>query len=238
MVVFMCQLSAQESPTSPDGKQVSKGASVRLCVWGDWKGKELFIKKIKRSDSSEEKYLKVDLLNMGYSPIISFNRKKLLKLCSREEIDGELVFRPFLQIKIPSTIKVPLVLLFPDKKGGATYRIFDLDPAKFPYGGYQIVNLSKLPLLAKLDKKGVKLKPGSAHQLKGGSKDGQKMWLRVVTASGKNKNKLVYSSMLKNRKAKRMFLFFHPSNKKRGVSVGVKTLIDYVPVKESKVTSR
>ena len=203
-------------------KSSAKGPSVRFCVWGKWAGEELFIK------SSGKIYKKVDLLNMGYSPKYRYKKGEPLPLFVRKMVDGEAKFAPLMQIKIPATTKFPLVLIFPAEDNSTRYKVFDIHPSEFPYGGYQVVNLGKAPLLAQLDKKGVKVKPNKSVRLNGASKDGSNMWLRVAAQGANNKRKLVYSSMLKNRKAKRMFLFFYPQKDKRN-PIGVKTLVDFAP---------
>jgi len=222
----------EEEASSPSKPKNS--AVARLCVWGDWKGKELYIQKLKRNKNSRSKYLKVELLNLGYSPEITYRKGKGIVLCTRVVVEEKEEFHPLLKIKIPAQIKSPLVLLFPNKKGGASYQIFDLDASAFGYGGYQIVNLSKAPLIVKLDNKTLKIKAGLSKQIKGARKDGQTMWLRVARKTSNNKLKLVYSAMLKNRKAKRMFLFFYSESKAKGGGIGVKTLIDYKPIKKKK----
>lgn len=195
---------------------------MHFCVWGKWAGEELFVK------SSSKKYTKLELLDMGYSPKYSFKKGAPLPIYIREVVEGEASFVPLMQIKVPATTKSPLVLIFPAEDNSTRYQVFDIHPSVFPYGGYQVVNLGKVPLLAQLDKKGVQVNPDKSVKLNGSQEDGANMWLRVAAKGANNQTKLVYSSMLKNRKAKRMFLFFYPQKDQKN-PIGVKTLVDFSP---------
>lgn len=212
---------------APQEKETA-GPKVRFAVWGDWKGKELYVKRASPVPGKESPYLKLDLLNLAYSPEIPFKRSEALALCVKEGAEDAPVFRPVMNVAIPLAIRSPLVLVFPDEKGGASFRFFDLDPAAFPYGGYQIVNLSKVPLLARLDEKEVRIDSGMAKLMSGAGEPEKNMWLRVAMPGENNASKLIYSAMLKNRNGKRMFLFFHPSGSGADSTVSVKTLVDFV----------
>lgn len=223
-------IEAQAQGSSSSTRQSSsKRPTVRFCVWGKWTGKEIFIKSSKGGSERDKKYLKLDLLNMGYSPKYPFKKGTPLYLFTHELVDEEMTYSPLLQVKVPPSTKSPLVLIFQNENGVARYKVFDIHPSEFQYGDYQFVNLSKAPLLAKLDKKSVKLNPNKSVILAGSTIDGSNMWLRVAAKKNSTETKLVYSSMLKNRKSKRMFIFFYPNDNIRN-PIGVKTLVDFAPL--------
>ncbi|QQL44871.1 hypothetical protein [Sulfuriroseicoccus oceanibius] len=222
---------AQSVDAAVGGEVVAKGPGVRFSVWGNWQGQELFIRNGRGKGTSPDDFFKLELLDMGYSPVLPFSRKAGLALFTqREAEDGTIEFIKMMDIRVPGDVKQPLVLLFPSEKGSPGCRVFDLAPDAFPYGGYQMVNLSKVPLIAKLDDKQQLLRPGGAKRFKGAVEDGQNVWLRVAAKGEDGNPKLVYSSMLKNRQAKRMFLFFYPEETGK---MGVKALVDFQPSQEA-----
>lgn len=206
-----------------------KTAKARFTVWGDWTGKDLYIKRPGSSSDPEDDFLKLDLLDLGYSAAVPFRRANPIELCTALEKDEKTIYQPLLKVSIPGEIREPLVMIFPNGKGGARFSVFDLHPSAFPYGGYQLVNLSKVPLLAKLDEAGIKLRPGASGHFKGTGKPKQNVWLRVAAEDADKNAKVVYSSMMRNRSDKRMFMFFHPSDSSPGAPVAVRTLVDFAP---------
>lgn len=204
-----------------------KTAMVRFTVWGDWIGKELHIKKPGTTSNKDDDFIKLDLLNLGYSAGVPFRRSKPLELCTRMEKEGETLWQPLITVAIPAEIREPLVMIFPDDQGGARTTVFDLDPAVFPYGCYQLVNLSKLPILAKLDDAVIRIEPGKSGQFKGGGETKKNVWLRLAAEYTDKNAKVIYSSMMRNRDDKRMFMFFHSTEANPDTPVSVKTLVDF-----------
>lgn len=210
---------AQESHEKP--------AMVRFTVWGDWTGQDLYIKRPGSSSKPDEGYLKLDLLNLGYSAAVPYERASPINLCTQLEKDGETIWQPLITVTIPAGVREPLVMIFPDGKGGARISVFDLDPSAFPYGGYQLVNLSKLPILAKLDEAVIRIEPGKSGQFKGTGKAKQNVWLRLAVEYTDKNPKVIYSSMMRNRDDKRMFMFFHSTEANPETPVSVRTLVDF-----------
>jgi hypothetical protein len=206
-----------------------KNETVRFTVWGDWAGKDLFVKVPGAEAKPDDGFLKLDLLDLGYSAAIPFRRSAPIQLCTRLDQDGETLWQPLLTITIPDGIREPLVMIFPNGEGAARHRIFDLHASEFPYGDYQLVNLTELRLFAKLDETGILLGPGATGHFKGTGEASLNVWLRVA-AEGVDKNAhVVYSSMMRNRSDKRMFMFFHSNDDSRGVPIAVRTLVDFAP---------
>ena len=206
-----------------------KGATVRFTVWGDWAGKELYLKKPGNGSDPDDGYLKLELLDLGYSTEFPFSRTKPIELCTQTEKDGETVWQTLVKVGVPAEVREPLVMIFPEENDGVRHNVFDLHPSVFPYGSYQLVNLTKVRLFAKLDEKGILLNPGEHGHFKGSDQSTLNVWLRVA-AEGLDKNSyVIYSSMMKNRSDKRMFMFFHRSDDSPDTPVAVRTLVDYAP---------
>jgi hypothetical protein len=224
-------LLAPGTPGHAQEESREKKPVARFTVWGDWAGKDLYIKKADASPKQDDAYLKLDLLDLGYSAAVSFSRASPIELCTKLEKDGETLWQPLLTVSIPAEIREPLVMIFPNGGGVARHRIFDLHPSVFPYGGYQLVNLSELRLFAKLDETSLLLRPGASGHFKGNGKSELNVWLRVA-AEGVDKNAhVVYSSMMRNRSDKRMFMFFHATDASPDSPVSVRALVDFAPRK-------
>ena len=124
-------------------------------------------------------------------------------------------------------------MIFPKGNGeeGARYSVFELHPSVFPYGDYLLVNLSTVPLYAKLDDTVLNLPAGASGHFKGTGKTQLNVWLRVAAEDLEKKTHIVYSSMMRNRSDKRMFMFFHAPDTAKGSStdspVSVRSLVDF-----------
>lgn len=204
-----------------------KPALVRFTVWGNWAGKDLYVKRPGSSSKPDEGFLKLDLLDLGYSAAVPFLRASPLELCTPLEKEGETIWQALVTVTIPAGVREPLVMIFPNDDGGARSSVFDLDPAVFPYGGYQLVNLSKLPILAMLDEAVIRIKPGASGHFKGTGKPKQNVWLRMAAEYTEKNSKVIYSSMMRNRDDKRMFMFCHSTDASPDTPVSVRTLVDF-----------
>lgn len=214
-----------------------KTAMARFTVWGDWTGKDLYIKKPGSSSTADDGFLKLDLLDLGYSAAIPFCRANPIELSTPLEKDGETIWQTLLTVTIPAGIREPLVMIFPNGNGGGgpRSRVFELHPSVFPYGDYQLVNLSTVPLYAKLDDTVLNLPAGASGHFKGTGKTKLNVWLRVAAEDLEKKSHIVYSSMMRNRSDKRMFMFFHSRDTSSDTAtdspVSVRSLVDFAPQK-------
>ena len=210
------------------GEPEAEKSIARFTTWGNWEGKELYVKTPKASGKPDEAYVKLDLLDLGYSAEVPFLRAQPLELCTPIEKDGETIWQPVLTIAIPADIRQPLVMVMP--KGNPKFRIFELDPAAFPFGSYQIVNLTDMRLFAKLDDNGLLLVPGAHGHFKGTAQSTLNVWLRVAAEKPDKNAQVVYSSMMRNRSDKRMFMFFSAPKGEPDAEVAVRTLVDFAPL--------
>jgi hypothetical protein len=214
---------------------VDKKPVVRFTVWGNWSDKVLHIKHPDPSRKPEEEYVKIDLLDLGYSAEIPFLRGKPIDLCTPVEKDGKTVWETLITVNIPAGIREPLVLIFPkgDGEESARYRVFELHPSVFPFGDYQLVNLSTVPLYAKLDETVLNLPAGESGHFKGSGQKQLNVWLRVAAEDLEKNTHIVFSSMMRNRIDKRMFMFFYPpdenSDTPTDAKIAVRTLVDFAP---------
>ncbi len=212
-----------------DGESPEKSAVVRFTVWGEWGGNDLYIKRPGSSSKPDDGFLKVDLLDLGYSASMPFRRAEPIQLCTPIEKEGETIWQPLVTVSIPAEIREPLVMIFPGENGAVRCKVFDLHPSAFPYGDYQLVNLSKRSLLAKLDETVLTLRPGAGGQFKGAGKTSLNVWLRVAAEREDKTGQIVYSSMMRNRRDKRMFMVFHSTDSIQDAPVSVRTLVDFAP---------
>lgn len=212
-------------------------AMARFTVWGDWTGKDLYVKKPGTSSKPDEDYIKLDLLDLGYSAAIPFRRANPIELFTPLEKDGETIWKSLITVTIPAGIREPLVMIFPKGNGDAAPRssVFELHPSVFPYGDYQLVNLSTVPLYAKLDDAVLNLPAGASGHFKGTGEPKLNVWLRIAAEDLEKNSHVVYSSMLRNRSDKRMFMFFHSEDNSSDAAtespVSVRTLVDFAPQK-------
>jgi hypothetical protein len=217
--------------SAPAQTRKSEGPTARFTVWGSWEGQELFVENPKSSRNGEH-HLKLDLLDLGYSAEIPFERSEPIELCTRLEQDGETLWQPLIRVTVPIGIRDPLVMIFPgEEEASPSYQVFDLDPSVFPYGSYQLVNLTKVRLFAKLDETGILLPPGEQGQFEPEGSSKLNVWLRVAAEDREKNGRIIYSSMMKNRPDKRMFMFFHPSDPSAENPFAVRTLVDFAPAR-------
>lgn len=226
MVLALGLLLAFLSP-APAQETGDKPSMVRFTVWGDWKGKDLHIRRAETASKTDDGFIKLELLDLGYSSAVPFRRGNPLELCTPLEKDGKTIWQPVITVTIPDGIREPLVMIFPQENGEASARVFDLHSSAFPYGGYQLVNLSKVQLLARLDDAIIRVEPGTSGQFKGSSDGSKNVWLRLAVEHTDKSAKVIYSSMMKNRSDKRMFLFFHTTDASPETPIAVRTLVDF-----------
>jgi hypothetical protein len=224
LLAFGATGHAQETGKNP--------AMVRFTVWGDWAGKDLYLKRPGSSSKPDDDFIKLELLDLGYSAAVPFLRGGPIEICTPLEKDGETIWQTVMNIVIPAGIREPLVLIIPNGNGATQYIVYDLHPSVFPYGDYHIVNLSKMHLFAKLDDTVLRLSPGTSSHFKGAGKDKMNVWLRVAAEDTEKNAKVVYSSMMRNRSDKRMFMFFNSANATPDAPISVRTLVDFAPAPE------
>lgn len=230
VILLVCIHIGHAQVVVADENAESSQSMARFTTWGNWEGKELFIKRPGKSLKPEEAYVKLDLLDLGYSAEVPFIRAEPLQLCTPIQKEGETKWEPILSIPIPADIRQPLVMLMPKGKAEAHYKIYDLDPATFPFGSYQIVNLTDMRLFAKLDDTGLLLVPGAHGHFKGTARSTLNVWLRVAAEKPDKNARVVYSSMMRNRRDKRMFMFFNAPKGDPNAEVAVRTLVDFAPL--------
>jgi hypothetical protein len=228
--LILCTLGLLAAATAGRAQESDENRpTARFTVWGDWAGKDLYVENPGASSGKDERYIKLDLLDLGYSAEIPFTRGKPIALCAQLEMDGETLWQPLIEVKVPPAVREPLVMIFPEDEGTTRYKVYDLDPSTFPFGSYQLVNLTKVRLFAKLDETGILLEPGGHGHFKELGPSKLNVWLRVA-AEGQDRNgHIIYSSMMKNRKDKRMFMFFHPSESSPDAPFAARTLVDFAP---------
>lgn len=208
--------------------------------WEKMKGEEIYYlpEKLEEEATAEDMLAKlkaVDVPEMTRSNTyeykggskISFYRKSV-----SSKPESKTPLRSIASVSVPSDWKKVLFVFFPGKKRGE-YKIFPIrDERKFaPYGAYQFVNLSTLPLSGIIDKRKLSVKPKgkSIVQLRGSKSrsmnfgvwaevNGKKQWLQRNTLTYKPNKYLIY--------------FFYPSKDSRGqLKLKSKGIVSFKPTK-------
>ena len=126
----ICIASAQES------KEKESGKTYRITLFNKWKGPEVFIKK--------KSYVPLQAHKMAYTKPFRYPLGEPIVIYSKIISEkGEEKYMPYLNIRVPTSIIEPLLVLFWDsqkKKAGG--KIVEFSNRVFRYGTYQLVNLS------------------------------------------------------------------------------------------------
>lgn len=221
-------VQAQESDQNSGDEGPKRTFSV--TCWGEWDGPELFVKEEGQRDA-EGKWHKLALADLAISPPLPFEKGSQITLYQQlegqEGTDDE-AFKVFARFKVPSTVRMPLLVLFKSGKK-IQGKIFDLSPDRFPGGSYVFVNLGAKPLQIELNNKKFNLKPGQEHLVRGRIKKNQRVQIRANAMNDEGKLTNRYSSMLINRPNKRMVMFFFPTTNQAGLeTISCRSVVDFV----------
>ncbi|BDS08599.1 hypothetical protein NT6N_36390 [Oceaniferula spumae] len=224
LIGVVCAVHAQDDVTE---KQEPGTSVFHVTTWGDWKGDSLYAK-------TKNGFQQIDLHHLSKSEGLPFKRAEgiALHLKETDADSGEDVFPVALKVKVPATMRIPLLLVTRvDEK--LSYQLYDLSPENFPGGSYRFVNISREPILLKAGKNHQRIDPGKEFLVKGGFGDRKLVKLAVYLADENNKPKRVWAVDSINRKSKRMTMFFYPAKSISGrLTLRCKSMVDYLHAKE------
>lgn len=113
------------------------GNHYRVTLFNAWEGPELFVR-VKKS------YERLEAFRMAYTKPFRYSTDQpIIFYVKVVTEDGEEDYQPFLKIPVPPMVLQPMLVLHwneKDAKGGG--KVVEFSPRKFPYGSYQVVNLS------------------------------------------------------------------------------------------------
>lgn len=204
-------------------ERAEQGPSLRVTCLGEWNGKELYLKLPKPKKG--KKMIKVDIMNLGYSASIKFDRSKPVQFFEKT-LDDEQPYKSVLKVKIPAKVKQPLILLVPTSKK-VLHRVFDIHPSTFPFGSCQVVNFSRKELRIALDKDQRRLKKMKSAMFQPYKGEKKSAWFRIADAESK---KMVFTTMMMRRSSKRVLIFLVEGAYQQGrVEMKTKMLVDFEP---------
>jgi hypothetical protein len=209
-------------------EDAQKGKHFRIACWSEWAGDDIFIRVPKKGEEeAKDGMLKIEILDMSYSAPYPYLPGKPLQFF-KKTADAKEPYAPVMDVVIPDSNKDPLVMLIlgRDKISKVVY---DLDPGKFPFGSYKVVNFTNEDLAAEVAGKRFKLKPRGSELVNPSSKEEKAIQFKVA-ANLTEKPKVVYSSMMMNLPKKRMLMFFFPVTDEAGRgTIKCRSLVDFAP---------
>ncbi|MBK1831552.1 hypothetical protein JIN77_12500 [Verrucomicrobiaceae bacterium R5-34] len=227
LIFNSASLGAQEDGTAAaDKRQEEKNLSgFRVSLFSEWGGKQLYVKG-RKGDFRELKAYK-----MSYTQKFPFAKDQPITLFTKvERPDAEPVYTPYLTVKKPVDVVEPLLILYWSKqlkKGSA--QVLEFSPRRFKYGSYQVVNLGATPVLGYVqDKKNRFLCAPKKSVINSYSvENGTVIPIEMITKIG-DEPKVVYSSVVKHIKQRRMIFFIYPQTKASGkVQYRTQVMEDY-----------
>jgi hypothetical protein len=222
--IYLAGLLSCVAQTSDKNEEKEHGPAFRVTLFNDWEGPELFVRK-------KKSYTVLEAHKMAYTKPFRRSKEKPIALYTQSlSDDGEETYKPFLQIRVPSSILEPLLVLHWNaaaKKAGGM--VVEFSPRKFRYGTYQLVNLSEAKIYGYIgDKKNrYSCKPKSVYISQAKYKNGARTAIVVYAAKDK-KPSLVYSTLTIHRQRKRVILFLKPErNKLNRLVYRSQSLVDF-----------
>lgn len=208
-----------------DKEMVKSGeTSFRVSCFGEWEGEDLYVN-LGREGQKKQKMKKLDLFDMGLSPIMKHTAGKPVQIYRQLVSDGEISYQTAYRIPIPQTVKKPLILFLPQGKK-VFFKVFDLSAKNFPFGSCQVVNFSRGKFKIAMNKELRQLDSGKIQLFSPVKQEKERSWFRVMDLKSKT---IVFSSMMTRRKSKRTIVFLVSKVDAQGRSVVIaRTMEDYI----------
>jgi hypothetical protein len=214
--------SAQSPPAAASKEH--QGSTFKLACWSEWTEDALYIGRLKKR--GESKMTKLSIYNMNLSKAYPYSHGQPINFYKKTD-NPEQPYQLVLSVAIPPSIKDPLVLLALQKKG-ASYSVYELDEAAFPYGSLQFVNFTTRALGVSVGEDDFVIKPKAAHTVIPEFKGQTKALPCRTLVKHQGETHEVYSAMLMVRAYKRELTFFYLTKDKVGRSVmRTRSLVDF-----------
>lgn len=226
-IFIVCAVSA--SGIAFAGSQIaelSPGQGFRVTLFSNWEGPDLYVR-------YDQNYEPLRAYRSAYTRVFPFPEEGVIALYAKVDLENNKEsYQPIFQVQVPETIAEPMLLLFWDannqRAGG---KIIEFSPGKFPYGSYQIVNISDSPLYGYIGAKEnlytCKERGGtyiSDFRFKQGDKIPIKSYIRQESAS----YSVVFSTLTIHREKKRVILFLIGKRNNEGRLIyHSQSLVDY-----------
>lgn len=188
-----------------------KGKTYRASLFGDWGGYELFTKQ-------KSEYLPVRPARSSYTGHIRYTDDSIVLYKKSVSEEGEEIYLAALSVNVPAGIIEPLMILAWDHTNmKPTGKVIEFSPRKFPYGTYQIVNLSKFQLGGHIGEETNRIlcKPGQSQLASFDIENGEAAPIVFYTRID-GETKKVFGSITIHRNRKRSVFLMYPQTNKLG----------------------
>lgn len=188
-----------------------KGKSYRVTLFGKWEGDELFSKQ-------KSEYLPVNPAKSSYTRRIQYSGDSIVLYKKGVSEEGEEIYLAALSVNVPADIIEPLMILAWDNTNMKPYgKVIEFSPRKFPYGTYQIVNLSNFQLGGHIGEKAnhVHCMPGKSQIASFDIENGEAAPIVFYTQID-GKTQKVFGSITIHRDRKRSVFLMSPQTNKLG----------------------
>ena len=213
-----------QSSAAPESTNEVK---FRATCLSSWNGPDLYLL------STDNTYLAFTVHSMAYTKTHTHQRNEPITIFQKSTAeDSKESHTPLLKVTIPNTIREPLIALhWDDTSMECTSTVLEFSPEKFPYGSYQIVNLSDIEIEGYIGTEENKISCAAKQQsiLNFQFEPGSRIAI-VFQHKINDQIKNVFSSLAFHRQRKRVILFFTSKATKNGrINYSTRPLVDYKP---------
>lgn len=226
--VILSFVSSSHAQTRPgrDSHTIRPANTFRIVSSTDWTGNDLYILSPKKKGNDSMIQLKI--YDMSYSKYYPYKKGAPVSFFTKTN-DPETPYTLLFKVAIPPTNKMPLIFVT-RTKSKVHSRLFDIHPSTFPYGSYQMVNLTNKGLIAQFGGNRYSVKPNNSKSVRIKQARKGKAVSCKVARSEDGETKLIYSNIMMNKTNKRLLMFFYPDKDRRGRdTVQCKSLVDFAP---------
>lgn len=202
------------SAAQADDTEEGKAKTYRATLFNKWEGGELYTK-------HKKGYSLLEPARKSYTQSFKYKESSIVLFKKGLSEEGEEIYLPALTVSVPPAIIEPLLILAWDSsKEKPVAKVIEFSPRKFPYGSYQIVNLSKLPLGGYIGEKSNKIlcKAGKEYITPFALKNAEAAPI-VFYTSINNELKKVFGSITIHRNQKRAIYLMNAQTNKLGTVV-------------------
>jgi hypothetical protein len=201
-------LFAQGDLGDTDGE---KGKTFRATLFGTWEGYDLYTRK--KTD-----FLPLKPARSSYTKRLPYRGDSIVLYKKEVSEEGEEIYPVALTVPVPAGLSEPLMILAWDREEEhPVAKLIEFSPREFPYGTYQVVNLSKYELAGTIRDKTnrIRCQPGESRLVSFDIKSGERAPI-VFYAKIEGEVRKVFGSICIHRERKRSIFLMYPETDKLG----------------------